>query len=469
MILQRTSGILIPRELEEEPYYQLIKKGLTRYSKDFLGKSTTILNFYVEGPKFLKLPRFFPIEMYIPDCSVENKYSNGEDIEITHKITPRDDLQKSMIDYLLHHENGLIQAPPGSGKTVVAINTIAERKKKALILVHKKTLVDQWCDDFLEFTNLDEKDIMKLTSKNYNKALKSKIIVTTNQTFTSLLKRDRLNFLKALSEANIGILFADEVHTSVGAPTFSECSIHLPIKYVYGLSATPYRYDKNEDIIICHLGKIFIPEGKESTMPAKVTVLLFSYGILSSKTAKYIYWDGEFSKARYLKMIRKSKMLNQMSSTLLKRLAEQGRKIIYVADRIQFLEERFSQFQGDKSKFIGSAKNDVLKSQVVFATTQKIRDGVDCVDKDCLVMTSPVGNIEQLSGRIVRISKDKKQPIIIDMVDIDDPNISRSLINRIDYYNSKNWEINYLFIEQNGKSQPKTKDEVRKMIKGEDS
>lgn len=472
--LVRTSGIVVPRVLEifNRESYDDIKSELTRTSKDYLGHTTITLQFFLEATNYLKVPRFFPINKYIKDFDVEDKIPKGEDILIDHRITLRDESQKDMVDYLLKNESGIIQAQPGSGKTVVSIYMVAERKKKTLILVHRDSLADQWKERFLQYTNLGEQDIVRLQSGSYQKGLQKPIIIATDQTFTSLLKRDRNNFIEELYKANIGIFIADEVHTSVGAPTFSECSIHVPARYVYGLSATPYRYDGNHDIIQYHLGQIYVPKGKSTTMAARVTVILMSYGLMTSKTGIYIKWGGQFNKARYLSQMVNSKPLMEICRSLLNKLSKEGREIIFVSERIKMILDLYESFGYDnKSLFIQNAKNEVLNFQVTFATPGKIRDGVDCPQKDCLILTSPIGNIDQMGGRISRIREGKQQPIVIDIVDIDEPEIYSSLFHRIKFYKDSSlskkeeWEVQYILIDRSGTKTVLNEDEVKKFLR----
>jgi superfamily II DNA or RNA helicase len=475
MILKRTSGICIPRELENEIFYTNIKDNLTRRFRDYGTSTISLHNFYVEDHKILKIPRFFPIWDYV-SCKIENKFGSGEDIKINHNITLRDELQKNIVSYLLENNRGIIQASPGSGKTVTGVCSVAERKKKTFILVHRDSLADQWKgpgtpdkpQGFLAFTDLKEAEVVRMTSSNFEDALKKPIIIGTDQTFISLLKRHRARFLIALNQANIGILIADEVHTTVGAPTFAECSIHIPSPVAFGLSATPYRYDGNGDIIEYHLGEVFEPEGEASVMDARVTVMLFDYGISTSKSRTYVYWGGYFQRARYLNLLKKSEMLMNISKSLLTKFINDNRKIIYVSERIKHIEELFKWTPTqDKSKFISSEKIHVLEKQVTYSTPGKIRDGVDIPKKDCLIMTSPISNIEQMAGRIIRISENKEEPIIIDMVDVGEKEMSKTLFSRVAYYEKKKWKVKYVLLNKDGGIREISKDNVMEIIRGE--
>lgn len=473
MILKRTSGICIPRELENETFYKYIKENLTRRFRNYGDSSFTYHNFFVEDDKILKIPRFFPIWDYT-SCKIENMFGPGEDIKINHNIKLRDELQKNIVSYLMENNRGIIQASPGSGKTVTGVCCVAERKKKTFILVHRDSLADQWKgpgtpdkpQGFLAFTDLKNDDVVRLSSSNFENALKKPVIICTDQTFISLLRRNRANFLIALNKANIGIFIADEVHTTVGAPTFAECSIHIPSPIAFGFSATPYRYDGNGDIIEYHLGELFEPEGKATVMDARVTVMLFDYGI-SKKSRGYVYWGGYFQRARYLNLLKKSEILSNVSKSLLNKFLNDNRNVIYVSERIKHIDELYKWSPtNSKSKFIGSEKIDVLKEKLVFATSGKIRDGVDIPSKDCLIMCSPISNIEQMCGRIVRISKDKKEPIVIDMVDIGEKQISQSLFSRLSYYEKKKWKIKYVYLTKD-EIKEISKDFVYEVIKGE--
>jgi hypothetical protein len=59
-------------------------------------------------------------------------------------------------------------------------------------------------------------------------------------------------------------------------------------------------------------------------------------------------------------------------------------------------------------------------------------------------MTSPISNIEQMSGRVVRPLPEKKTPIIIDMVDVGCKRMRSTFFSRKKLYEKKGWEIQYI-------------------------
>ena len=447
---RKRSGIYIPIEFCNKSFYVNAKELLVRRMQHYQDSAYTLYKFYLESDKGLLLPRFFPISDYVP-CQIDDISCDGEDIDITHTVKPRNELQKKAIEHMLSNDSGIMQLQPGTGKTVISICVIAERKKKTLILVHRFSLVDQWKEEFHKFTNMTDNDIAKLSSSTFEEDLKKPIIIATDQTFISLLKRNRSEFLKALGKANIGILLADEVHTTVGAPTFSECSIHVPAKVIFGLSATPYRYDGNSDVIEMHLGSIYVDEDVGGTMTPRVTVLLLNYGIMK-KSARYVNWGGKFQRSRYLNLMKNTPVFLTTVKALLTKFND--REVILVAERIKLLEQLYDWCKCDsKSKFIQNAGNDQLAYQMVFATSMKIRDGVNIPQKDCLIMTSPVSNIAQMIGRVIRSSDGKKQPIVIDMVDVGCWDICRSLRKRLDFYQMKKWGVQFINIRPDGKKE----------------
>jgi len=449
MKLIKKSGLVISKEYENSEFFIRIKSFLTRYSQEY-NKSTYVMNkFYLESEKFLLIPRNFPIQQYIFDYELDDRTCEGETIDIKHIITPRSESQTKAMNYIMTNDSGILQLAPGVGKTVITIYMIATRKKKSLILVHRDSLAEQWKKRVMDFTNISFDNIARLSSQTFEEDLKKPIIIVTAQTFLSLLNRNRKQFLTELHNANIGIFVADEVHTSVGAPTFSECSIHMPSRYAYGLSATPYRFDGNADIINFHLGDIYEDEDVEGTMDSRVNVIMLDYEIDTPRRYRYIYWAGVFQRTRYLNMLKKSTIFLDVLKGLMNKL-KVDRNIILICERTKLIDELYDWLDWpNKSKFYKSATLRELNQSFTFATPGKCRDGIDAPWKDTVIITSPISNINQLTGRVNRSYPGKKTPIIIDMVDYGCKPIMKTFYTRKSFYNKKGWPINYILIKDN--------------------
>ncbi len=89
---------------------------------------------------------------------IEDLRNPGDAIEVNFsgKLS---NAQKQATKTLLEHDNGIIVAPPGFGKTVLGTYLIAERKCSTLVIVHTKPLLKQWQAQIGIFLDRDAKSI----------------------------------------------------------------------------------------------------------------------------------------------------------------------------------------------------------------------------------------------------------------------------------------------------------------------
>jgi hypothetical protein len=155
-----------------------------------------------------------------------------------------DDTQRQAVDVILANETGVLCAPPGWGKTVVATSLIAARGCSTLVLVHRKPLVDQWAERLSEFTDISPKAIGRLGGGR--RRTTQQIDIATVQTLARA--ESATDFLRGY-----GHVVIDECH-HVPAVSIERILSAIPARYVTGLTATPYRRDGHQPIINMQCG-----------------------------------------------------------------------------------------------------------------------------------------------------------------------------------------------------------------------
>lgn len=430
MIFTRTSGIIIPIEYEN---YEKIKKDLTIKQKSFFTNEIETLKFYEELNNAILIPRYYP---GIKD--INNECNSGFDIQINSKISLRNKTQEEVVEYLTTHDNGIIKALPGIGKTVCAIEMICRRKKKTLIIVHKKELLKQWKKEILDFTDITEEQIGIITTQKtkYKKELDKSIILSTPHVIGLAVKNKKYDFLQYLKECGIGVLIGDEIHSIAGAEIFSKSCITIDSKVNFGLSATPERPDETNKIIGYHFGNIveFAVSDKDTIKPM-IYIIKSDFEINKNKRF-YINYGGKFNLCKYSSQAKISNKYNNVIMSLINKCYNEKRNTLIVGNYIKpllYLAENSKIEKKDIGFFLPTAnKKDILKlsdtsdlkeafltKQMVFATYQAVRDGNNRPDLDAAIMVLPTNNPVQLIGRLTRVIPNKRTPIVFDIVDTD--------------------------------------------------
>jgi len=108
------------------------------------------------------------------------------------------------------------------------------------------------------------------------------------------------------------------------------------------------------------------------------------------------------------------------------RAVKSGRKVLLLSDRREHLDI-LAKTLGSKDPTIttglyvgGMRKGEREKSEkcdIILGTFQMCREGLDIAAIDMLYLSTPKSDVEQIVGRVLRFHEDKKEPVVVDLVD----------------------------------------------------
>ena len=140
--------------------------------------------------------------------------------------------QIPIVQTATEYDQGVIVAPSGSGKTIIGLEIIARRQLPALILVHRKQLLDQWNERLQTFLGITKAHIGQYSGTK--KKLGKQITVGLLQ---SLARKGDLSELKD----KFGTIIVDECH-HIPAATFREVIAQLILAFPFSFEGKLVQY-----------------------------------------------------------------------------------------------------------------------------------------------------------------------------------------------------------------------------------
>ncbi len=339
--------------------------------------------------------------------------------------------QKVALDVTNKKEFGVISAPPGSGKTVIGLKIISKKKQPALIIVHRKHLLDQWLERIQTFLEIPKKEIGKIGQGRAK--IGKKVTVAMIQSLGKQLAKNEIDNLQNL----FGLIIIDECH-HVPAKSYREVISKFNPYYQYGLTATPFRKGSIGKLIFIYLGDLIVdikPTEIEHYKRTRLVVRNTSFNIpFNHKTDSF----ETLSKV----LIHDSERNKRIVSDITKEL-NKGRRAIIITERkdhiitlYQFLKQHFEiiTLSGEST---GQEKQDKWKLlnegryQALITTGQYFGEGSDLNNASCLFLVYPFAFKGKLIQYIGRVQRSELTPIIYDYRDI-----------RVEY-------LNKLFLKRN--------------------
>jgi len=366
--------------------------------------------------------------------------------------------QSAAVDAMLGHEEGVLVAPPGAGKTVMACASIARRRTPTLILVHRKQLLDQWIDRLQKFLGLSKNEIHVLGKARYPDA------PVALGMFPTLARSE---FPEALL-AKYGHIVIDECH-HVPAASFEAAMKRCAARYILGLTATPNRKDGLQKILFLQCGpirhRIDLDHSEEQSRT--VFVREFSLRLPAEKDRLPIHQIWEH-------LIQSGERNRAIASDVVAALGEQ-RFCSLLSDRKEHLntlesllreklpEESIYRIDGSTNQKLRTATLANIRSRAsegrpfaLLATASLLGEGFDMPELDTLFLAMPIsfkGRLIQYAGRLHRFSEKKKSVRIYDYVEPDTPLTAQMYRKRTAAYREMGYSIQFIESDQTSTTQ----------------
>ena len=406
-------------------------------------------------PRFLRCYRETIGELLLPrgitDLAARMVADAGSNLEVTDAcsspksidVTLRAELsnrQRCALDALIPHHLGVLVAPPGSGKTVIACGVIAHRRLPTLIVVDRQPLVEQWRERLGEHLGMAIKEIGQFGGGR-NKA-KGAIDIAMAQ---SLARRDDLG---EMAKA-YGLVVVDECH-HVPAVTFERVVREMPVRYWLGLTATPYRRDHLEKLITMYCGAERYRMTPDHDENLRVERVLVTHTTGHEQSA-----DEEVGiQAVFRALVEDEERSRQICGDIAAAI-EAGRNCLVLTQWTEHLEALSGELQrlgietivmrggmGKKARASASAEMEAQASAgglALLATGSFLGEGFDLPQLDTLFLAFPLafkGRIVQYVGRVLRPTPGKSRVEVHDYVDINVPVLARMQAKRLPAYAS---------------------------------
>jgi len=466
-------GYSIKKDTIDEKGLSKIKKELTVSPfvlEDYSFGPPPEFKLYQEGPTKIYVPRTYGLDRFgVPNV---NKLDAGKKINVPFLGSLRREQDAPVAAFMNACRDpakmgGILNMTCASGKTVMAIYIVTQLSRKAMIIVHKDFLLQQWKERIEQFAPAARIGIIKARQCE----VEDKDIVLASLQSLSMKTYSPEIF------ADFGTVVVDECHHT-SAEVFSRALRKVAFRYTLGLSATIKRKDGLAKVFQWYLGNVVYSNVEESSTKRgkkdditvsrhpKDTVHIHVFKYYENDpmySTEHTFMMGKLNVARMINQLCEYTPRNLMICNIIKSILskEPERKILVLSDRKSQLYDidyklRQQKIVADGCGFYmgGMGVDDLKQSegkQILLGTFQMVSEGFDVKSLDTLILASPKSDIIQSAGRILREVPEKRKhiPLIVDIMDTFSL-FEKQGWKRLSYYRKSKYEIDYKYVDDNG-------------------
>lgn len=425
----------IKNELTVKPFSPF---ELTSNSNEYDDKQFQVFR---ESSNKIYVPRSYGLKKF---GKAKYQFDRSQSIKPVFKGTLRDYQQTPVNAYLECTSDelvnsGIINIPPGFGKTVIALYIISRLKVKTLIVVHKDFLLSQWKERIEQYLGNVTVGILK-----QNKTETDRDIVIAS--LQSIVMRGYNNEVFD----GFGLQIIDEAH-HIAAKIFSQSFFAVNCKHILGLSATIQRKDGLTKVLKWFMGDIVCKMKAKGSSDVKVKVIHYDNPDPLYKQVPLLF-NGKPNVSRLITRVCEFKPRTQLIAREIKQIldSDPGRNVIVLSDRRDHLNDIDMELKAsdivDTGLYVGGMKEQDLKisetKQILLGTFSMVAEGFDLPKLNTMILASSKSDIEQAVGRIQRQLPHERtyDPYIIDIAD--DLSIFASQSKkRKDFYRKKGYSV----------------------------
>jgi len=343
------------------------------------------------------------------------------------------DYQQPAITITDKKEMGVIVASPGSGKTIVGLSIIAQKKQPALIIVHRRQLLDQWILRIQSFLGIPKYKIGRIT--------KGQVDIGEHITVAMIQSLGNAEVANKIGKV-FGTIIIDECH-HLPSDTYKAVLQQLHTYYLYGLTATPIRKNKDEKIIFAQIGEVIheiaVPKNHDNNKGLFINI---------GDTDLDIPFNAVTDNFEMLSdILVHDTARNSLIADDIRTEINNGKSIIVLTERkahIEILNHFLKQdcetitLSGDDTEVQRKAKMRQIEEgrfQILITTGQFMGEGIDIDVLDCLFLVYPCSFEGKLIQYIGRVQRSENVPAIYDYRDLNIPHLEKMFQKRNKYYN----------------------------------